>query len=608
METVMEVLPGTSSDTVQEQSEIPVYNSDGSDSENPETQPKKRRGANKNWLFVSKFPNAEKAEDVLRAENTWSISLTHMTEAGKKRFYRCNKVKRSGPQCAAQVYLLFEASSDAVLLYRVDSSHNHDSIDNRSDYGISNEVKSEINKLFDLHMKPKAILNSLRRVEGIKVPTIKQLNNYLSDRRRIKYGSSTISLGELERWILDHSNIPENIHEVFVISYYIFEGEPPTFRFVLSTKHLLQLAAYSAKNIHADATYKLIWQGFPVLIVGTTDKERKFHPICLGVCSSERQDDFQILFTGLKESVFSIYSHSLQPSVLVCDAAKSIQNAFRQVFGAEPIIVRMCWAHAKKNMQTKVEQIISDKKAQKSILQDIDALQSVTSSEAFGVASQLFLRKWENQTSFIKYFKEEWLTQNCNWYLGAAPGSPATNNALESFNRSIKDSNTLRERFPLSRFLVVASEMVNEWSQKNTREPFSNVPPIHLNDWTKAYHWAKLDKNIKVVQTNTENNTYLVPGGEAKDVQCGNQWETFDEFTKIFFSTWKVVMPKEKNEWMKGICNCPQFFRKYMCKHILGLAIRLKYAAPPLEAKNIPIGQKRKRGRPSKAKRALIIQ
>ena len=44
-----------------------------------------------------------------------------------------------------------------------------------------------------------------------------------------------------------------------------------------------------------------------------------------------------------------------------------------------------------------------------------------------------------------------------------------------------------------------------------------------------------------------------------------------------------------------------------MCKHIIGLAIRLKAAKPPLAVKDIPIGQKRKRGRPNKSSKALII-
>jgi hypothetical protein len=44
------------------------------------------------------------------------------------------------------------------------------------------------------------------------------------------------------------------------------------------------------------------------------------------------------------------------------------------------------------------------------------------------------------------------------------------------------------------------------------------------------------------------------------------------------------------------------------CKHIFGLAGRLGYDKFPAVAKNIPIGQKRKRGRPSKCKKALIRQ
>ena len=47
--------------------------------------------------------------------------------------------------------------------------------------------------------------------------------------------------------------------------------------------------------------------------------------------------------------------------------------------------------------------------------------------------------------------------------------------------------------------------------------------------------------------------------------------------------------------------------KKFVCKHVVGLAIRLKFVAPPIEAKALPLNQKRKRGRPSKAKKALLV-
>lgn len=74
--------------------------------------------------------------------------------------------------------------------------------------------------------------------------------------------------------------------------------------------------------------------------------------------------------------------------------------------------------------------------------------------------------------------------------MGAAPESLSTSNALEYFN-SDKDSNTVRERFPLSRFLVVAKEMVNQRSTKYTTNPEENyvrkTPSISLKNWTDSY-------------------------------------------------------------------------------------------------------------------------
>ena len=64
-------------------------------------------------------------------------------------------------------------------------------------------------------------------------------------------------------------------------------------------------------------------------------------------------------------------------------------------------------------------------------------------------------------------------------------------------------------------------------------------------------------------------------------------------------------MSNEK--WKEGKCTCPYLLKKYMCKHIIGLAIHLKSTSPPPAAKDVPIGEKRRRRRPKLATRALII-
>jgi hypothetical protein len=58
-------------------------------------------------------------------------------------------------------------------------------------------------------------------------------------------------------------------------------------------------------------------------------------------------------------------------------------------------------------------------------------------------------------------------------------------------------------------------------------------------------------------------------------------------------------------------CTCPSFFKKYICKHIIGIAIRTIpeiRKSITLAAKNLPLTAKRKTGRPALAKKTLVRQ
>ena len=155
----------------------------------------------------------------------------------------------------------------------------------------------------------------------------------------------TISLGELEEWCLKNEKIPDNADEAFVCSHDIqyedeidddedVEANGNKFRFFLTTKRLLLIANKSSK-IHADATYKLNWQGFPVLIVGTTDLDRKFHPIGLSVCSEEKQKDFEFICKAIRDGLFKLDdSNTYNPNVLIADGSDAIRNAFTRIFAS----------------------------------------------------------------------------------------------------------------------------------------------------------------------------------------------------------------------------------------------------------------------------------
>lgn len=74
--------------------------------------------------------------------------------------------------------------------------------------------------------------------------------------------------------------------------------------------------------------------------------------------------------------------------------------------------------------------------------------------------------------------------------------------------------------------------------------------------------------------------------------------------SKIFNTKHNIT----SDNWIYGTCDCADGFKLFVCEHMVGIALRKKVAFPPPEAKTIPIGQKRKPGRPSKPKPALQKQ
>ncbi|CAF4272471.1 unnamed protein product [Rotaria sordida] len=123
---------------------------------------------------------------------------------------------------------------------------------------------------------------------------------------------------------------------------------------------------------------------------------------------------------------------------------------------------------------------------------------------------------------------------------------------------------------------------------------------------------AKSTNDIICIPNDCSKTCYI----PARDLQSISQatlnkyqnqtWSIFYQFTKSF-DIWCMEMDNG-SDWKKSKCNCPGFFKNYICKHVAGMAIRLKHCKPPPSAKTVPIGERRKRGRPVKAKSALLVQ
>ncbi|CAF2885992.1 unnamed protein product [Rotaria sp. Silwood2] len=403
------------------------------------------------WVKEKVYSDANDAQNAIKQEKRWSKYYTNKSRDGIKVHYRCNQVPFRGKQCDAAIHLYYPNDSSEVLLFHTDSEHDHANLTQRKCF--SEELKQHIDELFDLKLKPKKIYEVLQ--EKKIMITSNQLKNYLMQLRKKKYGASTINLGNLENLCAENSTVPQSEDETFVLSYHVqyeddiddnedaMDGENK-FRFFITTKRLLEIASISTR-IHADATYKLNWQGFPVLIIGATDSDRKLHPLGLAVCSNEQQQDFEFIFKSISNGVDQIVQPKFMPEVLIADGADAIRNALKTTFNNDKIV--MYWTH----MRRYVDKKLSNVSFRQEILDDIDKLQLCESEKVFNKALSLFVKKWsQREHDFLQYFENEWLKTFSSWYEGYNYFIPSTNNSLEATNRVIKDEHTFRERHPLS--------------------------------------------------------------------------------------------------------------------------------------------------------------
>ena len=60
--------------------------------------------------------------------------------------------------------------------------------------------------------------------------------------------------------------------------------------------------------------------------------------------------------------------------------------------------------------------------------------------------------------------------------------------------------------------------------------------------------------------------------------------------------------------WKLSSCSCGHYLKNYSCKHIICVSEKLRKCVIPDNAKVIPLGQKRQRGRPARTNTALLHQ
>jgi len=111
--------------------------------------------------------------------------------------------------------------------------------------------------------------------------------------------------------------------------------------------------------------------------------------------------------------------------------------------------------------------------------------------------------------------------------------------------------------------------------------------------------WVKSNKSIFSIELDNSIEYYIPVGQETKitnfDIEVMNKfkWYSFDQYRKKAFNIWWVALPIHKLKWSDGFCNCSALFKKFMCKHVVGIAIGLNYCKlPPMLLKVLELVKK----------------
>ena len=226
------------------------------------------------------------------------------------------------------------------------------------------------------------------------------------------------------------------------------------FGVVLTTPRLVALLGddmiMKDNSLHIDATYKLNWQGYPILITAISDADHRTQGVALALLSHKDIGAFEFLLGTFQQAPQRFGGPNYQSNSIMADGAGAISSAVHNIFG-NSCKRGMCWAHMFQNVDKQLPAVGNDLEQNK-IKDALRVLQLAPTPVEFQHASQLFY-EWlgENPAmhEFRQYFWAQWMGALSGWYEGYSGHRPSMNNGLEAINRTIKDSHILRDRLPL---------------------------------------------------------------------------------------------------------------------------------------------------------------
>ena len=316
---------------------------------------KKIRGKDMSWVKKINFNNPKAYEDsnvLEELKENYAVKRKREYDYATVHNYVCKYFYRSQYlPCQKEIRIVFPSDSLEVFVQeagRHEHIENPDFVDKSLGFRWSRLATDTIATGIQNGATPKVILRNLRDKNCFsesEEPTLIQLYNKISHLKKIMNLSEHIeNTHQMRQKIENHLEVPDNDIEGYIPYYSIQDdvesNEKTRFCVIFSTKRLMSFLTKS-EILHIDATYRLTWQGYPVMIVGVSSDTGKFFE-SMSVLSSHED--------SVAWSKIYQYTHSLNvhPKFQMSDGAQSITKAGIETFGdcqeCQDSECLMCWS------------------------------------------------------------------------------------------------------------------------------------------------------------------------------------------------------------------------------------------------------------------------
>ena len=231
--------------------------------------------------------------------------------------------------CAIHIYRIrneIEVHTDVMM----QSDHNHDRM-TAPRRGLGNDDVVKVENVLSLRgTKPRTVAEKL----NLSVKTVRSFAN--NHRQRILGLSGNVTTRA--DWDAHFNPLQmidfEDKDKAFVLAYR-FASEVDNLTILFSTprlmEHLIQELDEGYRYICVDGTFKLNWNGYPCIIMGTCDWRRKFFPGVYGFVKSESTDNFKFYLNAVETYLSKYYPAkyaTLSRLTVMSDDAGAFRSGF----------------------------------------------------------------------------------------------------------------------------------------------------------------------------------------------------------------------------------------------------------------------------------------